>query len=40
VKHGASVTYDDTEIQSKISEIESTIGTISNRLDAINGEVI
>ena len=37
---GDTSTYDDAEIKSKITQIESSIGDISTILDNINGEVV
>lgn len=38
--HGNDAVYDDTQLQSKVTALESSVGDISSVLDIINGEVI
>lgn len=37
---GDSASYDDTELKTRMTTIENTIGDLSNILDEINGEVV
>ena len=37
---GNDATYDDTELKTRMTTIENTVGNIGTTLDNINGEVV